>query len=73
MVILKKEIRLKGSKGEETLEILIDSGTTYSCIKPKLEEKAIIGAVTLQKWRIKLDFEHNRVILDSRVTDLKII
>lgn len=36
-------------------------------VVPNLSEEAIIGAATLQKWRIKLDFEHDRVIVDPRV------
>ena len=34
---------------------------------PGLSEDVIIGANTLQKWRIKLDFEHDTVIVDPRV------
>lgn len=34
---------------------------------PGLSEDAIIGAATLQKWRIKLDFEHDAVIVDPKV------
>jgi hypothetical protein len=34
---------------------------------PGLSEDAIIGAATLQKWRIKLDFEHDTVIVDPKV------
>ncbi len=40
---------------------------------PSLSENVIIGAATLQKWRIKLDFEHDEVIIDPRVTKLRII
>jgi len=36
-------------------------------IVPNLAEQAIIGALTLQKWKIKLDFEHDEVITDPRV------
>jgi hypothetical protein len=36
-------------------------------VVPGLSEDAIIGAATLQKWRIKLDFEHDKVIVDPRV------
>ena len=36
-------------------------------IVPALSEDAIIGAATLQKWRIKLDFEHDAVIVDPKV------
>ena len=39
-------------------------------ISEDLSEDAIIGAATLQKWRLKLDFEQDRVIVDQRVTRL---
>ena len=34
---------------------------------PDLSEQVIIGASTMQKWRIKLDFESDTVILDPTV------
>ncbi len=40
---------------------------------PKLSERVIIGAATLQKWRMKLDFEHDEVIIDPRVTKLRLM
>jgi len=40
---------------------------------PGLSEEAIIGAATLQKWRIKLDFEHDQVIVDPKVSKLQLI
>jgi hypothetical protein len=36
-------------------------------VVPNLSEDAIIGVTTMQKWRIKLDFEHDKVIIDPRV------
>jgi predicted aspartyl protease len=39
-------------------------------IVPGLSEEAIIGVNTLQKWRIKLDFEHDRIIIDPKVAKL---
>ena len=39
-------------------------------IIPNLSEQAIIGALTLQKWKIKLDFEHDEIITDPRVSRL---
>jgi len=39
-------------------------------VAEKLSEDAIIGATTLQKWRLKLDFEQDRVIVDQMVTRL---
>ncbi|HUR67238.1 MAG TPA: retropepsin-like aspartic protease [Chitinophagaceae bacterium] len=36
-------------------------------VVPQLSEEAIIGVTTMQKWRIKLDFEHDTVIVDPKV------
>ena len=36
-------------------------------VVPALSEEAIIGAATMQKWRIKLDFEHDTVVVDPKV------
>lgn len=38
-----------------------------------LPEEVIIGATTLQKWRMKLDFENDEVIIDPRVTKLRLL
>ncbi len=40
---------------------------------PDLSESAIIGAATMQKWRMKLDFEHDEVVFDPRVTHLRLL
>jgi hypothetical protein len=40
---------------------------------PELSEQVIIGAATLQKWRMKLDFENDEVIIDPRVTKLRLM
>ncbi|MDX2189921.1 MAG: retropepsin-like aspartic protease [Bacteroidota bacterium] len=42
-------------------------------IVPGLSEEAIIGATTMQKWRIKLDFEHDKPIVDPKVAKLILI
>jgi predicted aspartyl protease len=36
-------------------------------VVPSLSEDVIVGANTLQKWRIKLDFEHDTIIIDPKV------
>jgi hypothetical protein len=36
-------------------------------VVPNLSKDAIIGVTTLQKWRIKLDFEHDTVIIDRKI------
>lgn len=40
---------------------------------PGLSEEAIIGAATMQKWRIKLDFEHDVAIVDPKVAKMQLI
>ncbi|MDZ7289604.1 MAG: retropepsin-like domain-containing protein [candidate division KSB1 bacterium] len=40
---------------------------------PDLSEPVIIGAKTLQAWRMKLDFEADEVIIDPRVTKLRLL
>ena len=42
-------------------------------VVPSLSEEAIIGAATMQKWRIKLDFEHDKVLVDPKVAKLQLI
>lgn len=42
-------------------------------VVPNLSEQAIIGVNTLQKWRIKLDFEHDTAIVDPKVAKLILI
>lgn len=41
-------------------------------VVPGLSEEAIIGATTMQKWRIKLDFEHEQLYVDPRVAKLQL-
>ncbi len=62
-------------KERVTLEFYIDDVLLSDefLIVPNLSEEAIIGAATLQKWRIKLDFEHDRVIVDPKVAKLQLI
>jgi len=125
VAIIQKEIRLVGSKGEEKVIAIFDSGASYSCIQPELakelgmveplpepmdfgtakegeslsaneairlnfhlngyrfsdefmlipnlSEPVIIGAKTLQAWRMKLNFETDEVIIDPRVTKLRLL
>ena len=39
-------------------------------VSDTLSEEVIIGAKTMQAWRLKLDFEQDRVIVDQMVTRL---
>lgn len=36
-------------------------------VAPRLSDEIIIGATTLQKWRIKLDLENEKVIIDRKM------
>lgn len=36
-------------------------------VVPNLSEEAILGVATMQKWRIKLDFETDKVVVDPKV------
>ena len=40
-------------------------------IVPDINEEIIIGAATLRKWRIKLDVEHEQVIVDPSLAKLR--
>ena len=42
-------------------------------VVPNLSEEAIIGDATLQKWRIKLNFEDDKVEVDPKVAKLQLI
>ena len=39
-------------------------------VAPRLADEVIMGANTMQKWRIKLDLEDERVIIDKRMARL---
>ncbi len=61
-------------KERVTLDFHID-GYRFSdefFVFENLSEELIIGVITMQKWRFKLDFEHDEVIIDPRVTRLRI-
>lgn len=42
-------------------------------VVPGLSEEAIIGAATLQKWRIKLNFDTDTVEVDPKVAKMQLI
>jgi hypothetical protein len=57
-----------------SLEFRIDGYRFWSefFLVPDLSEEVIVGATTLQQWRFKLDFENEEVIIDPRVTRMRI-
>lgn len=42
-------------------------------VVPGLTEEVVIGASTMQKWRIKLNFEHDTIELDPKVMKMQLI
>jgi hypothetical protein len=36
-------------------------------VVPGLSEEVLIGVTTMRKWRIRLDFENDNVIIDPKV------
>jgi hypothetical protein len=63
------------AKERVSLDFKLD-GYTFSdefMVVVGLTEAVIIGAATLQKWRMKLDFENDDVIIDPRVTKLRLM
>lgn len=42
-------------------------------VVPGLSEEAIIGSATMQKWRIKLNFEDDKVEVDPKAAKLQLI
>jgi len=65
-ITAREAVRLDFSINGHTLsdEFMVISG---------LSDQVIIGAKTLQAWRMKLDFENDKVIIDPRVTKLRLL
>jgi hypothetical protein len=67
--VVKLRCRTSGIKYRVSLDFYIDdvrlSDEFY--LVPTLSEEAILGVNTFQKWRIKLDFESDKVIVDPKV------
>ena len=63
------------AKQRVSLDFYID-GYRFSdefMLIPELSPAVIIGAATLQKWRMKLNFETDEVIIDPRVTKFRLL
>ena len=57
------------------VEITFDGHTISDeyFVAPDLSQEVILGANTFQKWRIKLDFENDRILVGSDLSRLKLI
>jgi len=51
-------------------EFMLGSGNG---VIPGLSQQLVIGAATMRKWRFKLDFEADEVIIDPRLTRLRLL
>jgi len=74
-LLSKKRSNLWVPKEGVTLDFHLD-GYRFSdefMVIPDLSSQLIIGAATMQKWRFKLDFEAEEVIIDPRVTRLRLL
>lgn len=73
------ETAKEGEKAEAKEAMRLDfylNGYRFSdefMVLPELSESLIIGAKTMQAWRFKLDFEHEDVIIDPRVTRIRLL
>jgi len=45
----------------------------YFVLIPQLTEEVIIGADFFQRWKIKLDPEHERILVDPKALRLKLV
>jgi hypothetical protein len=80
---LPEPMELETAKEEEKIEVKEHIGlifylngyrfTDEFMVISDLSEKLVIGTTTMQKWRFKLDFEHEEVIIDPRVTRLRFL
>jgi hypothetical protein len=63
------------AKERVSLDFILN-GYTFSdefMVIPELSDPVIIGAATLQKWRMKLDFQNEDIIIDPKVTKLRLL
>lgn len=76
---LELETAKKGERLEAKERVLLDfhlDGYRFSdefVVVPNLSERVIIGALTLEKWHMQLDFKQRKVIIDPEATRLRLL
>ncbi len=76
---LEFETAEAGRRIQVTQRVTLDfwlSGYRFSdefFLVPHLSERLIFGTSTMQKWRLKRDFEQDEIIIDPRVTKLRLM
>lgn len=82
-VRLPRPMRFEMGRVGEFLEVRDQIALTFAVsdislfdsflVADDLSEEAIVGARTMRKWGIQLDPEHERVIVDPKVSQLKFV
>ena len=84
LMVLNKPLKMATADSGNFLEVRYATRTFFSVsndvelsdefyVIEELSEEAVIGALTMQKWKMKLDFEHDRVEVDPRMAKMQII
>jgi hypothetical protein len=84
LVVLNRPLKMATAYPDNFLEANYRMATNFSVSNDvelsdefyaldQLSEEAVIGALTMQKWKMKLDFEHDRVEVDPRMAKMQII
>jgi hypothetical protein len=84
LVVLNRPLRMATADVNNYLEVNYRIATNFSVsnnvelsdefyVLEDLSEEAVIGALTMQKWKMKLDFENDTVEVDPRMAKMQII
>lgn len=68
MAVLMQKIRLKGSKGEQDVEALFDTGATYSFIKKKIAEKIAYIESLPESISFSTASKDKQIIIDTHIS-----
>jgi predicted aspartyl protease len=81
---LREPLRMTTADINNSMEVVYRIATNFSVsndvelsdeffVVEDLSEEVVIGALTMQKWKMKLDFEHDRVEVDPRMAKMQIV
>jgi len=84
LITLREPLRLATADSNNFMQVNFRTAVNFSVsndvelsdeflVLEDLSEEAVIGALTMQKWKMKLDFEHDRVEVDPRMAKMQII
>jgi hypothetical protein len=69
----KRTISVEESTGSLSVQVENYDLFWHFLVVPNLSEELIIGADFLQRWKIKLDLESEKIIIDPKVLRLKLV